>query len=72
MTLLTTYPPHPAEGRRLSPFTTTADAVPSAWPPPAAPPAAAAPTATAGLPAPDRRQHWLAYDPSSRSQYPVD
>ena len=21
---------------------------------------------------PDRRAHWLAYDPSSRSQYPVD
>lgn len=63
------YPPHPAEGQRISPFSSPTNVAdePVTWPAPSA--GAATPVAT---PAVDRRQHWLAYDPSSRSQYPVD
>ena len=81
MTSAISYPPHPAEGRRLSAFVSVPEALTLAaeWPIP--PPATASPynapvpTASsahlAGA-APARRQHWLAYDPSAHSQYPVD
>ena len=63
------YPPHPAEGQRISPFSSPTNVAdePDAWPT-----STAAATTLVVAPAVDRRQHWLAYDPSSRSQYPVD
>jgi len=68
----TFYPPHPAEGRGSDLFADyraghgwKADSTPSA--------SEATPTASATSPViTDRRIHWLAYDPSCRSQYPVD
>ncbi len=81
MTSAISYPPHPAEGRRLSAFVSVPDALnpASAWP--VAPAAIAPPGSTRAVtagPAPftgaatNRQQHWLADDPSAHSKYPVD
>jgi hypothetical protein len=74
MAFVSTYPPHPAEGRRNILFVgDQLTPAPANWPAAATTtPAAPAPTAATTSAGADRRQHWLAYDPSARSQYPVD
>lgn len=70
----TLYPPHPAEGRAADHFASyrsghgwQAENVPTS---PSGEPGTEVRQAAPALS--DRRIHWLAYDPSSRSQYPVD
>lgn len=67
MTFIPTYPPNSPESQRLLFFTNPAETPPAQTAP------ALAPNASSSTPPPpDRRQHWLAYDPSARSQYPLD
>ena len=68
MVLVFALPPHPAEGPRVLPFLAPTEPTGRAvWSVPVVP----APAPVVPQPV-DQRQHWLAYDPSSRSQYPVD
>lgn len=69
----TFYPPHPAEGHTTDRFANyraghgwQAEAIQSL------PPGELSAEPHKATALPDRRSHWLAYDPSSRSQYPVD